>query len=377
MDKSIIGSTRLVNKSSGTVDYVKEGRLIFRTHPFERSRLVFQLGSSDPELAVKAALTVQEDVAAFDLNCGCPKRFSIQAGMGAALLKKPDVLVGILTKLLEETQRPVSAKIRLFLATKDSQFTFKESRELVDRIVRSGVSALAIHCRDPAERSDKHPAHWNLFRDLASTVKESNEALYGDDKSQYAALILNGDVGLKENCTYEPDSTLLQILKESYSTSVMSARAAQWNPLCFQKIKNSCFTKDSGDTEITTVDNATRTPYSLDPNYLDILNLNDFDCLLTASKKYLIFAQSTNNPFNNSKYALLQIWNNASQSLPMSNSSSASASAESSVLVNRKIGREIAVKVQQTRRSEEFSEIFNVPWIEVKDDSTFDEAVDE
>ena len=31
------------------------------------------------------------DVAAIDVNMGCPKHFSIQGGMGAALLQKPQL----------------------------------------------------------------------------------------------------------------------------------------------------------------------------------------------------------------------------------------------------------------------------------------------
>lgn len=31
-------------------------------------------------------------MAGFDLNCGCPKRFSVHAGMGAALLTNPELL---------------------------------------------------------------------------------------------------------------------------------------------------------------------------------------------------------------------------------------------------------------------------------------------
>ena len=31
-------------------------------------------------------------MAAIDLNMGCPKEFSVQGGMGAALLKKPELV---------------------------------------------------------------------------------------------------------------------------------------------------------------------------------------------------------------------------------------------------------------------------------------------
>lgn len=35
------------------------------------------------------------DVAGIDVNCGCPKKFSIQGGMGAALLTNPDKLIAV------------------------------------------------------------------------------------------------------------------------------------------------------------------------------------------------------------------------------------------------------------------------------------------
>ncbi len=361
VDKSIIGSVRLVNQASGTIDYIKDGKLIFRTHPVEKDRLVFQLGTADPELALQAALTVQEDVAAFDLNCGCPKRFSLQAGMGAALLKSPDTLTSILAKLLSDTRKPVSAKIRLFLAEEKAAYTISDTRALIEKIIETGVSALAIHARDPAERSEKHPAHWNLFLKLAQTVREANEKVHGPDTSKHAALILNGDVGLKEFCTFERDLSLTRILKESHASSVMSARAVQWNPLCLMKIKSNLIGCEF-DTRIC--DPLIR----VDERYYRILEEEvQVDCLLSASRRFLVFAQSTNNSFTNTKYVLLQIWNTAgSQALP-ANFYDAKASAA------RKLAREFAVKVQQARKREDFAEMFNVPWIEIKDENEFDD----
>jgi tRNA-dihydrouridine synthase len=361
VDKSIIGAIRLVNKASGTIDYIKDGKLVFRTHPVERDRLVFQLGTADPALALQAALTVQEDVAAFDLNCGCPKRFSLQAGMGAALLKSPDLLIGILENLLMGTRRPVSTKIRLFLAEENAPYTFSDTHQLVKKIIETGVSALAIHARDPVERSDKHPAHWNLFRKLAQTVRETNESIFGFDSLKHATLILNGDIGLKEACSYDSKWSLKRILKESGATSVMSARAAQWNPLCLHKIKS--------DISGIECDSRFLNPLiQIDSKYSEIMTASaSFDCIISASRRFLVFAQSTNNAFTNSKYILLQIWNNAaSQALP-ANSYDPSASEA------RKLAREYAVKVQQARKSADFAEIFDIPWIEVKDENEFEE----
>lgn len=59
IDKKIIGAIRTFNPRLGTYDYIKNGStLVLRTHPRERDKLVFQLGSADPELALQAALTM-------------------------------------------------------------------------------------------------------------------------------------------------------------------------------------------------------------------------------------------------------------------------------------------------------------------------------
>lgn len=56
----------------------------------EKDRLVVQLGTADAQRALNAARLVERDVAGIDINMGCPKKFSLQGGMGAALLEHPD-----------------------------------------------------------------------------------------------------------------------------------------------------------------------------------------------------------------------------------------------------------------------------------------------
>lgn len=280
--------------------------------------------------------------------------------MGAALLKVPDLLVGILENLLAGTDRPVSAKIRLFLAEETTEpYNFSDTHALVKRIVETGVSALAIHARDPKERSDKHPAHWNLFCKLSQTVKITNESVYGLDTSKYATLILNGDIGLRDSCAHEPELSLSKLLRESGGSSVMSARAAQWNPLCLIEVKEYLTGAEFKPSQFL---------LKINEKYSSIMTEDKIDtnCLLSATRRFLVYAQSTNNSFNNSKYILLQIWNNAgSRSFPPNVVSSPE------IVYSRKLARFYAVKVQQARTCQEFAEIFNVPWIEIKDDNNF------
>jgi tRNA-dihydrouridine synthase len=44
----------------------------------------------DAVTALKAAEVVCNDVAAIDINMGCPKHFSTSGGMGSKLLKEPE-----------------------------------------------------------------------------------------------------------------------------------------------------------------------------------------------------------------------------------------------------------------------------------------------
>jgi tRNA-dihydrouridine synthase 2 len=80
------------------------------------------------------------DIAAIDVNMGCPKSFSISGGMGAALLSKPDLIHDILTTLKRNLNIPVTCKIRLLK-------THHDTVELARRIEKTGVAAIAVHGR--------------------------------------------------------------------------------------------------------------------------------------------------------------------------------------------------------------------------------------
>ena len=135
-------TTHILTVVTGIISYNGKSRAIFTTHPVKKPYLIYQIGSASPDLAVQAAKTVVQDVSGVDLNCGCPKLFSMHAGMGAALLTNPDLLCDILTALRRELplEVSVSAKIHLLPSQDDT-------KRLVERIVRTGVSALTVYCR--------------------------------------------------------------------------------------------------------------------------------------------------------------------------------------------------------------------------------------
>ncbi|XP_068645164.1 uncharacterized protein [Aristolochia californica] len=121
IDHKMLKRERKINESLGTTDFVEKGMaaLVFRACAKERSPVVFQLGISDAVRALTAA-QMFKDVAAIDVNMGCPKSFSISGGMGAALLSKPELIHDFLTTLRRNLDIPVTCKIRLLKSPQDT-----------------------------------------------------------------------------------------------------------------------------------------------------------------------------------------------------------------------------------------------------------------
>lgn len=214
VDRAIIGCDRVVNAKTGVIEYLREGKQILTTHPTERDRMIFQLGSSSPEWAYKAIkfVTAHDEVAGVDLNCGCPKSFSTIGGMGAQLLGTPDLLCDILRamRIAAPPHVSVTCKIRL-LPTKE------KTQALVRQILRTGcIDALTVHCRT----KDMRPREMALLSRLAEVKEVVDEETQGR-----LPLICNGDAWDVREAK--------QIMQATGVSSVMIARGAEGNPSCF------------------------------------------------------------------------------------------------------------------------------------------------
>lgn len=177
----------------------------------EAKKLIFQLGTANPDLAVEAATIVASDVAGIDVNAGCPKSFSTDGGMGAALLKTPDLLCSILRALVEKVGQPfgigISVKIRI-LATEE------KTVELVEKLCRTGITGLTVHCRmthmRPRERALREQVH--------AIVKTCRDA--------GVACLINGDV--------KDRADGLALMEQFGVDGAMIATAAEKNPSVFR-----------------------------------------------------------------------------------------------------------------------------------------------
>lgn len=225
VDRSMIGTTRRFNPDTQTIEWTRKpsqgaktppadvkDSVIFRVHPEkEGRRLIFQLGTSNPELAVAAARLVAADVAGIDVNAGCPKPFSTHDGMGAALLRTPDRLVAILEALVRaitpEFEIGVSVKIRIL-------DTAAETEALVRRLVATGITGLTVHCRTTPMRPRERAIRGQL-RMIADVCREAG-----------VACLMNGDVETRDQA--------LSLISEYGVDGAMIATQAEKNSSCFR-----------------------------------------------------------------------------------------------------------------------------------------------
>ncbi|KAK0765950.1 hypothetical protein N5P37_001891, partial [Trichoderma harzianum] len=225
VDRAMIGTTRRYNEATQTVEWFRvashgqkepppdaKENIIYALHPEkEKGKLIFQIGTSDPDRALEASRLVAADVAGIDVNAGCPKPFSTSGGMGAALLRTPDKLCAILEKLVQnitpEFEIGISVKIRILE-------TPAETEALVRKLVATGITGLTVHCRTTPMRPRERAIRGQL-RMVAEICHEAG-----------VACLMNGDVESKDEG--------LKLAKEFGADGAMIATSAEKNPSCFR-----------------------------------------------------------------------------------------------------------------------------------------------
>ncbi|KAG5465344.1 hypothetical protein CUR178_00046 [Leishmania enriettii] len=162
-------------------------------------RTVLQLGVSDPVRGAAAALVCSDDIDGIDINMGCPKKFSVQNGFGAALMKRPEVGGAILRAVDDAVNSDAHVEARggrriavsLKTRLKDTaEGTVEMLRAVLTAAQHTPVSpalhAITIHARTPDQRSEQAPLY-----DRASEVARACRA---DAAFEGICLVLNGSV---------------------------------------------------------------------------------------------------------------------------------------------------------------------------------------
>uniref|UniRef100_A0A0N4WU63 Dus domain-containing protein n=1 Tax=Haemonchus placei TaxID=6290 RepID=A0A0N4WU63_HAEPC len=163
IDQKLLSCVRTFNSALGTIDYGVADDIVLRiAQKIEGDRCVLQIGTNSGSNSAQLAKMVGTDVAAIDVNMGCPKSFSVHNGRGAALLTQIDKVKEIISSLTAVAQVPVSCKIRVLDDPSDTL-------NLVREIEKCGAAALGVHGRRREER-DQHPCRIDEIREITRTV---------------------------------------------------------------------------------------------------------------------------------------------------------------------------------------------------------------
>ena len=164
-----------------------------------------QLFGSNPDTLAASAKIITElyPNVFIDINMGCPvPKIAIKSGGGSALLKNPELIREIVTKVVAAVDTPVTVKIR---SGWDSEHI--NAVEVAKIIEESGAKALSIHARTRAQ-GYSGKADWNIIKEVVKNVS--------------IPVIGNGDV---QTC-YDAK----KMLDDTKCSAVMIGRALMGNP---------------------------------------------------------------------------------------------------------------------------------------------------
>jgi tRNA-dihydrouridine synthase B len=202
----MVSADGLVRGNQATLDYCA-------FEPEERP-IGVQIFGSDPVVMADAARVLSDLPAErrpdlIDINMGCPVRKVVNRCAGAALLQDVPRIEAIVTRMVEASRLPVTAKIRLGWDG--------ESRNVVDvcrALEQAGAAAVAIHARTRAEKFEGE-AHWDMIGHAKQAVT--------------IPIIGNGDVRDPEDA--------VRMLESTGCDAVMLGRAAFGDPWVFGRLR--------------------------------------------------------------------------------------------------------------------------------------------
>jgi nifR3 family TIM-barrel protein len=170
--------------------------------------LSVQLLGREPErMAEAAAVLAEAGVDVVDVNLGCPARRAVARGAGAALLRDPDAMYHLLSRVRAAVPGRLSAKIRAGFDNTEAIF------RVGDAAAAAGIDFLVVH---PRSRADQFQgvADWRLIRALTEHLS--------------IPVVGNGD------CWYADDA--LRMERETGCAAVMVGRPAIRNPWIFSQV---------------------------------------------------------------------------------------------------------------------------------------------
>ncbi len=206
----MISNMGIVYNSKKTIDLLK-------INDFERP-ISIQIFGSDKESFIKAAKYIEDNIHSdiIDINMGCPvPKVAIRSQAGSALLKDPDKIYDIVKSVVENTNTPITVKIR---SGWDSNSI--NTVEVAKKIEEAGASAICVHPRTRAQ-GYSGTSDWSIIKKVKENVT--------------IPVIGNGDI----KTIYDAK----KMLNETKCDAIMIGRAVLGNPWfikeCLEYIENN------------------------------------------------------------------------------------------------------------------------------------------
>ncbi len=208
-----MGAGLIYSEMISTMGIVYNGKKTIDLINFNENErpISIQIFGSDLKSFVEAAKYIEENFHPdiIDINMGCPvPKVAIKSQAGSALLKDPDKIYEIVKAVVDNTNTPITVKIRSGWDDKHINAV-----EVAKKIESAGASAIAIHARTRSQ-GYSGSANWNIIKEVKQSVK--------------IPIIGNGDITSPELAK--------QMLEETGCDAIMIGRATLGNPWIIKEI---------------------------------------------------------------------------------------------------------------------------------------------
>ncbi len=198
----MVSDKALLFQSKRTIKMTKVDE---KEHP-----IAVQIFGSDIDSMIEAALYLDRysDTDIIDINMGCPVPKVVKGGAGSALMKEPDKIYEMVSKIVEVVKKPVTVKIRL--GWDNNSINCVEVAKIIEK---AGAKAITIHART---RSDGYSgfARWEYIKQIKENVS--------------IPVIGNGDVTSIEDAK--------KMFEETGCDAIGIARGVLGNPFLFREL---------------------------------------------------------------------------------------------------------------------------------------------
>lgn len=193
----------IVYDNEHTFDYIKTGT--------SDRPVAIQLFGHEEDVIIKAMNIIIDSGTQFDffdINLGCPVHKVTNGGSGSALLKDVKRLKEFMSKIVEASPKPVTAKIRL--GWDDNNLNFREVIKVLEEV---GVSLIGVHARSAKQMYAGLP-NYEILRNLRDEMS--------------VPLVVSGNIFTLDDA--------IKAIEITHADAVMVARGGVGNPNLVKQI---------------------------------------------------------------------------------------------------------------------------------------------